>query len=133
MKKLTKFAPLAGLVMAMTPMAARAAEDVTSTDYTVTTTADAAAGTAAAGAVFGGLLIFWLIFAVIALALFIFWVVMLIDCIKRTNWKQESDKNLWLVVLIVGFVLGLSGIAAIVYYFAVKRALDGGKKAAATK
>ena len=71
--------------------------------------------------------------SVVALALFIFWVVMLVDCLKRTNWKQESDKNLWLVVLIVGFLLGLSGIAAIVYYFAVKRALDGGKKAPATK
>ena len=132
MKKLTKFAPLAGLAMAMTPMVARAAEDITSTDYTVSTTT-AAADSAAAGAIVGGVLIFWLIFAVVALALFIFWVVMLVDCLKRTNWKQESDKNLWLVVLIVGFLLGLSGIAAIVYYFAVKRALDGGKKAPATK
>ena len=53
---------------------------------------------------------------------------MLIDAFKRTNWKQESDKNTWLIVLIVGFVVGLGGLAAIIYYFAVKRALDKGGK-----
>jgi len=128
MKLSTKIASIAGTAIAMMPLAARAADDMTSSDYTVTTTADTAAGTAAAGAVVGGLLIFWLVFVVIGLALFIFWIFMLIDCIKRTNWKQESDKNLWLIVLIVGLVIGLGPIAAIVYYFAVKRQLDAKKK-----
>lgn len=128
MKLSTKLASIAGTAMALMPLAARAADDMTSSDYTVTTTADTAAGTAAAGALVGGLLIFWLVLAVVGLALFIFWIFMLIDCIKRTNWKQESDKNLWLVVLIVGLVIGLAPIAAIVYYFAVKRQLDTKKK-----
>ena len=87
-----------------------------------------ATGTAAAGALFGGLLIFWLIAMVIGIALFIFWIFMLIDALKRTNWKQESDKNLWLILLIVGLVVGLAPLAAIVYYFVVKRTLDAGKK-----
>jgi len=130
MKKLLKYGALAGTAMALMPLAARAAEDDMVTDYTVTSTADTAAATAAGGALLGGLLIFWLVFAVIGLALFIFWIFMLIDCIKRTNWKQESDKNLWLILLIVGLVIGVGPIAAIVYYFAVKRQLDAKKPAA---
>lgn len=127
MKKLLKYGVLAGSAMALMPLAARAADDMTSSDV-VTTTATSATDTAAAGAVVGGFLILWLVFVVIGLALFIFWIFMLIDCIKRTNWKQESDKNLWLIVLIVGLVIGLGPIAAIVYYFAVKRQLDTKKK-----
>lgn len=127
MKKLLKYGALAGSAMALMPLAARAADDMTSSDV-VTTTATSATDTAAAGAVVGGFLILWLVFVVIGLALFIFWIFMLIDCIKRTNWKQESDKNLWLIVLIVGLVIGLGPIAAIVYYFAVKRQLDTKKK-----
>jgi hypothetical protein len=130
MKKLLKYGAFAGTAMALMPLAARAAEDDMVTDYTVTSTADTAAATAAGGALLGGLLIFWLVFAVIGLALFIFWIFMLIDCIKRTNWKQESDKNLWLILLIVGLVIGVGPIAAIVYYFAVKRQLDAKKPAA---
>lgn len=132
MKRLLKYGAIAGSAMALMPLAVRAADDMGSTDVSVpvTTTADTAAATAAGGALLGGLLIFWLVFAVIGLALFIFWIFMLIDCIKRTNWKQESDKNLWLIVLIVGLVVGLGPIAAIVYYFAVKRQLDAKKPAA---
>jgi hypothetical protein len=130
MKRLLKYGAFAGTAMALMPLAARAAEDDMVTDYTVTSTADTAAATAAGGAFLGGLLIFWLVFAVIGLALFIFWIFMLIDCIKRTNWKQESDKNLWLILLIVGLVIGVGPIAAIVYYFAVKRQLDAKKPAA---
>ena len=127
MKKLLKYGALAGSAMALMPLAARAADDMSSSDV-VTTTTTSATDTAAAGAVVGGFLILWLVFVVIGLALFIFWIFMLIDCIKRTNWKQESDKNLWLIVLIVGLVIGLGPIAAIVYYFAVKRQLDTKKK-----
>ena len=39
---------------------------------------------------------------------------------------------MWLVILIVGLLVGLGGIAAIVYYFAVKRALDKPKAAPAS-
>lgn len=133
MKKLTKYGALAGFAVSLAPLAARAADDVTDMNATdmgnmATTTTATATSTAAAGALFGGLLIFWLIAMVIGIALFIFWIIMLIDALKRTNWKQESDKNLWLILLIVGIFVGLAPLAAIVYYFVVKRPLDAGKK-----
>ena len=125
MKKLTKLAPIAGVAMAMLPMAAKAADDMTSSDYTVTTTADAAATSAAAGGLFAGFFVIWAIMVLAGIALFIFWIFMLIDVFKRTNWKQESDKTLWILLVIL-----LGYLGAIIYYFAVKRPLDAGKKAA---
>ena len=127
MKKLTKLAPIAGVAMAMLPLAAKAADDMTSTDVTSTSAAidTAATGTAAAGglALFGGSLIILLLIIVANIALFIFWIFMLVDVFKRTNWKQESDKTLWILLVIL-----LGYLGAIVYYFAVKRQLDAKKK-----
>lgn len=120
MKKLTKYAVPAGIAASLAPLAAMAQDYDYS--YSTTSTADSAA----AGGILAGLAVFYIIFLIIALVLFVFWIIMLIDAFKRTNWKQESDKNTWLIVLIVGFVLGLGGLAAIIYYFAVKRALDKG-------
>lgn len=122
MKKLTKYAVPAGIAASLAPLAAMAQDYDYS--YSTTSTADSAA----AGGILAGLAVFYIIFLIIALVLFVFWIIMLIDAFKRTNWKQESDKNTWLIVLIVGFVLGLGGLAAIIYYFAVKRALDKGGK-----
>lgn len=108
-----------GVAAALLPLAAKADDYVYDT---TTTTADSAA---AGGilAVFAGI---WLFVVVVALALFIFWIFMLVDAIKRQNWKDDNQKTMWLVILIVGLVVGLSGLAAIVYYFAVKRSLDKG-------
>lgn len=122
MNKLTKIAIASGALASLAPVAALAQDYDYS--YSTTSTADSAA----AGGIVAGLMIFYIIFLIIALILFVFWIFMLIDAFKRTNWKQESDKNTWLIVLIVGFVLGLGGLAAIIYYFAVKRALDKGGK-----
>ncbi len=122
MKKTVLKAAGAGSILALLPLAAHAADDFTTTS-TTDAAATAAGGTAAAGLV-GGILIFWLIFLVIGLALFIFWIIMLIDAFKRTNWQDDSQKNLWLILLIVSIFVGLSGLAAILYYFIVKRALD---------
>lgn len=121
-KSLTpKLAALSGAVLSMAPLAAKAAEY--EYDYSTTTSS----GDAAAGAAIGGVfLVFMLIFIALAFALFIFWIFMLIDAFKRTNWKDDSQKNMWIIILIVGFVVGFSGIAAIIYYFAVKRSLDKG-------
>lgn len=120
----TKLAVVSGAAMSLAPLAARAAEY----DYDYTTTTSS--GDTAAAAAFGGVfLIFFLIAIVVGLALFIFWIFMLVDAFKRTNWKDDNQKNLWIIILIVGFVVGFSGIAAIVYYFAVKRALDKGASA----
>lgn len=79
--------------------------------------------TAAAAGVFAFLWIFILIAAVIGIVTLIFWIFMLIDAFKRTNWKDDSQKTTWLVVLIVSFLLGLHFIGALVYYFAVRRPL----------
>lgn len=109
-----------GSILALLPTVAHAAEDFTTTTDTANS---AAAGTAAAGIV-GVVLIFWLIALVIGIAFFIFWIIMLIDAFKRTNWQDDNQKNLWLVILIVSIFVGLSGLAAILYYFIIKRALD---------
>ena len=128
MKKLVKYGALAGSAMAFLPLAAKAADDMNATDMGNMSTTATATSTAAAGALFGGLAIVWLVLVVVGIAFLVFWILMLVDCLKRTNWKQESDKNLWLIILIVGFVVGLSWLAAVVYYFAIKRSLDAGSK-----
>jgi hypothetical protein len=123
MKISTKLAGLAGLATAMVPFAARAQDDMTST---VTSTTDAAS-TAAAGTLFGGVfivgIIIWLVSFVVGILALIFWILMIVDVFKRTNWKQESDKTLWIIIVIL-----LGFVGAIIYYFAVKRELDAPKK-----
>lgn len=64
-----------------------------------------------------GLLIFWVILMLVCLVFGIFWLWMLIDCIKR-NFEQ---KTMWIILLII-----LSWIGAIAYYFAIKRKNVGG-------
>jgi len=127
MKLSTKIASIAGTAIAMMPLAARAADDMTSTDYSSTPaavdTATTSAATAGGLALFGGSIIFLLVMIVLNVALFVFWIFMLIDVFKRTNWKQESDKTLWILLVIL-----LGYLGAIVYYFVVKRQLDAKKK-----
>jgi H+/Cl- antiporter ClcA len=76
-------------------------------------------------AVFGPLFIlFVLAVAAIAIGLFVLWVVMLVDALQRKNWQDDTQKNVWIIVLVLSFFAGFSWVAAIVYYFAVKRQLD---------
>ncbi len=84
---------------------------------------DTGVSNAAAAGIFGGFMIFFLIIAAIAIITLIFWIFMLIDAFKRTNWKDDNQKTTWLVVLIVSFVIGFHFIGALVYYFAVYRSL----------
>lgn len=121
MKKTLLKAAGAGSLLALLPMAAHAAEDFSTTS---SDTAATAATTTAAGGLVIGVLIFWLIFLVIGIGFFIFWVIMLIDAFKRTNWQDDSQKNLWLILLIVSIFVGFSWLAAVLYYFIIKRALD---------
>ena len=51
----------------------------------------------------------------ISIAAFVFWIMMLIDSIKR-NFKKESEKIVWVLVIILTGILG-----AIIYYFVDKR------------
>lgn len=82
--------------------------------------------TAAAGLGIG-LIIFWIIFMIIALVFFIFWIMMLVDAVKR----QWPERTTWLVILIVSFFLSLHWLSAIIYYFLVKRKNVGTKPGAA--
>ncbi|GDX62537.1 hypothetical protein LBMAG34_0710 [Candidatus Saccharibacteria bacterium] len=120
MNKLLKYGALSGALASFAPLAARAQDEVVD----VVDSADVAAATTATAGLAAGLLIVWGVVAIIGLALFIFWVVMLIDVFKRKNWQDESQKNLWMIIMIVSIFVGLAGLAAIIYYFVVKRALD---------
>lgn len=54
---------------------------------------------------------------------FVVWVLMLIDIINRKDWKEDSDKILWLLLIL------LFGVTpAIVYYFVIKRPYDAKAK-----
>ncbi|MBI2101183.1 PLDc_N domain-containing protein [Candidatus Woesearchaeota archaeon] len=57
---------------------------------------------------------FGLVVLAAVLFLFIFWLWMLVDCLKR-DFKRDTDKIVWILVLIFLHLLG-----AIVYYFVVK-------------
>ena len=71
------------------------------------------------GNLLGGIvgLMFIVSLLVLVVGLFIFHVVMLVDCIKR----DFRDRTMWLIILIAGLFVGFGWIAAIVYYFTVKK------------
>lgn len=121
MIKLTKTLTRAGALgaaMALAPLSAMAADY--SYDYsTASTSSSAAAGGIGVVAI---ILFVILYIALIAFSLTI-WIWMLIDAAKRTNWKQESDKTLWIILIVL-----LGALGAIIYYFAVKRPLDKDNK-----
>ncbi|MDP2918531.1 MAG: PLD nuclease N-terminal domain-containing protein [bacterium] len=73
-------------------------------------------GASASAGIGIGLIIFWLIFMLISILFFVFWIWMLIDCIKR----DFEQKTLWIVLILV-----LGWIGAIAYYFAVRRKSHG--------
>lgn len=80
-----------------------------------------AVGDAAIGVIgiFG--LLFWLFILVMILfsiASMVFWVVMLIDAIKR-DFPGANDKLLWILILVFAGAIG-----AVIYYFMVKRKSD---------
>lgn len=54
----------------------------------------------------------------IGLLLFVLWVITLIHVIQHEDIK---DRTLWLVLLIVGFLIGLLWLVAPLYYFIVMR------------
>lgn len=114
-----------GLAAGLAPLAALA--QTYSYDYS---TSSSDVSDAAAAGIGIGLILVWIVAMVVGLAFFILWVVMLVDCVKR-DFEQRGT---WLAVLIVGFFLGLSWLAAIIYYFVVKRknlgTKGGGKPAA---
>ncbi|MFC1801340.1 PLDc N-terminal domain-containing protein [Nanoarchaeota archaeon] len=66
------------------------------------------------------------VFAIIVLPV-AFFILMLIDCIKR-DFKNDNDKVVWILMIVFFGV-----IAAVIYYFAVKRKDKKKKKKAKKK
>lgn len=59
-------------------------------------------------------ILFWLLIGLISILAFIFWIMMLVDCVKR-KFPESAEKIVWILVLIFLQVLG-----ALIYYFIVK-------------
>jgi hypothetical protein len=81
--------------------------------------AAAAVGTAGA-AVAGVMLVVWIVVILLSVVGLILWIWAIIDVSKR-QFANPSDKTTWLIVLIVGFVIGLSWLAAIIYLVAGRK------------
>lgn len=111
-----------GAVLTLMPAVAMARDYTTdySSDYSTTSTATSSAAA-------GGFAVMFIIFIILYIAFIVFclvfWIMMLIDAAKRTNWKSESDKTLWIVVVAL-----LGALGGAIYYFAVKRPLDKAAK-----
>lgn len=58
--------------------------------------------------------LFGLIFAGLAIFAFVFWILMLVDCVKR-KFKDDTEKIIWVLVVIFTYFVG-----ALIYYFVVK-------------
>lgn len=102
-----------GMLALAAPVMALAQSDYNyNYDYGTNTISDGAA--AGLGI---GMMIFFGIAMLIGLAFFIFWIMMLVDAIKR-QWPERST---WMIILIVSMFFGLSWLASILYYFLVKR------------
>jgi len=82
-----------------------------------TTTTNAASAFAAQTAltITGIIFLLVIIFSVAYLAFLIWWIILLIDCANR----DFPDKNTWLIILILSFVLGFIWLADILYYYMV--------------
>ena len=63
---------------------------------------------------FGMFVGFGLVAVAIGVLLFLFWLWMLVDCLKR-NFKKDYEKIVWILVMIFLHILG-----ATIYYFVVK-------------
>lgn len=63
---------------------------------------------------FGMVMGFGSIAIVVGILLFVFWLWMLVDCLKR-DFKKDYEKIVWVLVMIFLHILG-----ALIYYFVVK-------------
>lgn len=83
---------------------------------------DAAAGGIAA--MLAGLGVFGIILplccGLIGLVFLVFNIWMLVDVLKRTE-VELPNKQMWMILLIVGLLLGFGGIVALVYFFGPRK------------
>ncbi len=66
-------------------------------------------------------LLFGLLFLGLVIYLFVLWILMLIDALSRKDWQNEDERLTWIIVLVVSMFIQLWGIAAVVYYFVIKK------------
>ena len=59
-----------------------------------------------------------LLLGIIVIICFIFWLVMLVDSLKR-SFKIPNDKFVWVLVIVFTWIIG-----AVLYYFMVKSEID---------
>jgi hypothetical protein len=92
--------------------------------YTYDTTGDPAA----AAALLGGFGIFGIIIplccGLIGLVLYAFNIWMIIDVLKRTE-VELPNKTTWMVLLIVGFLMGFGPFVALFYFFGPRKKFAG--------
>ena len=60
-------------------------------------------------------LLFWIIFIGICIGLSVFWIIQLVDCIKREKFKSAT-KVVWIILIIA-----LGHLGAFLYYFMEKK------------
>ncbi len=73
-----------------------------------------------------GLLAFIWIYSLICLAFLVWWIILIIDLSKR----DFPEKTTWMVIMIVGLVIGLIWLVDLLYYFMVVKKTNGGAKPA---
>lgn len=78
----------------------------------------AAAAGAAIGVFFIFIMLFYMLFFALAIAAFVLWIIMLIDAAQRTNWENENDKTVWILIIVL-----TGGIGALIYYFMIRKKL----------
>lgn len=66
------------------------------------------------------IVLFATIGALIGVASLVFSILMIIDCYNR----EFEDRQLWLIIMILGVVFGFGLIASILYYILVKKKFD---------
>ena len=94
------------------------------TTLAITSCSPEEAAVAAGGTAAMGLVGVWICFIVVCwlagIFLFVVWIMMLVDCVKRDNSEfpnaGESTKTMWILILILA-----SGVGSIIYYFVVRK------------
>ncbi len=64
----------------------------------------------------GGFGLFVALFALVCVALFILWVVMVLDCVKR----DFPERSAWLAILLISLFVNMYWLAAILYYVLIR-------------
>lgn len=65
--------------------------------------------------IFGFIILFYFLIFAIAIASFIFWIIMLVDVIRR-EFPKEDEKIVWILIVVLTGIIG-----ALIYYFMIKR------------